>query len=48
MIHCWSRPNGADAADLATDDLREIESAASQIIVQRVSYPEELERMTER
>jgi aryl-alcohol dehydrogenase-like predicted oxidoreductase len=37
---------GAVAIELTPDDLREIESAASQITVQGDRYPEELERMT--
>src|SRR6266516_564597 len=37
---------GAVSVELTPDDLREIESAASQITVQGARYPEELERMT--
>jgi aryl-alcohol dehydrogenase-like predicted oxidoreductase len=37
---------GAVAVDLSSDDLREIESAASKITVQGARYPEELERRT--
>ena len=37
---------GAVAIGLTSDDLREIESAASKITVQGARYPEELERMT--
>jgi aryl-alcohol dehydrogenase-like predicted oxidoreductase len=37
---------GAAAVELTPDDLREIESAASQITVQGARYPEELERRT--
>ncbi len=37
---------GAVAVDLTSDDLREIENAASQITVQGARYPEDLERMT--
>ena len=37
---------GAVAVNLSSDDLREIESAASQIRVQGARYPEHLERMT--
>ena len=37
---------GAVAVNLSSDDLREIESAASQITVQGARYPEALERMT--
>ncbi len=37
---------GAVAIELTPDDLRDIESAASQIAVQGARYPESLERMT--
>ncbi len=37
---------GAASIELAPDDLREIESAASKITVQGARYPEHLERMT--
>ena len=37
---------GAVAVGLTSDDLREIESAASKITVQGARYPEEVERMT--
>ena len=39
---------GAVAVDLTADDLRDIESAASQITVQGARYPENLERLTGR
>jgi aryl-alcohol dehydrogenase-like predicted oxidoreductase len=39
---------GAAAVELTSDDLREIESAASKITVQGARYPEELERRTGR
>jgi aryl-alcohol dehydrogenase-like predicted oxidoreductase len=39
---------GAVAIEITPDDLREIESAASQITVQGDRYPENLERMTNR
>ncbi len=39
---------GAAAIALTSDDLREIDGAASQITVQGARYPEELERMTYR
>src|SRR5579859_5877310 len=39
---------GAVAVELTADDLREIESAASEITVQGARYPEELERRTGR
>jgi aryl-alcohol dehydrogenase-like predicted oxidoreductase len=38
--------NGAAAVELLSEDLREIESAASKIMVQGARYPEHLERMT--
>ena len=37
---------GAVAVELTTDDLREIDVAASQIAVEGARYPEELQRMT--
>jgi aryl-alcohol dehydrogenase-like predicted oxidoreductase len=39
---------GAAAVRLTSDDLREIESAASRVRVQGARYPEQLERMTGR
>ncbi len=39
---------GAMAVELTTDDLRDIESAASKITVQGARYPEKLEQMTGR
>jgi aryl-alcohol dehydrogenase-like predicted oxidoreductase len=39
---------GAVAVELTSDDLREIDSAASKIKVQGARYPEEIERMTGR
>jgi aryl-alcohol dehydrogenase-like predicted oxidoreductase len=39
---------GAVAVELTSDDLREIDSAASKITVQGARYPENLERMTGR
>jgi aryl-alcohol dehydrogenase-like predicted oxidoreductase len=39
---------GAAAVELTSDDLREIESAASEITVQGARYPEHLEQMTGR
>jgi aryl-alcohol dehydrogenase-like predicted oxidoreductase len=39
---------GAVAVELTQDDLRDIESAAAQIIVQGARYPENLERQTNR
>jgi aryl-alcohol dehydrogenase-like predicted oxidoreductase len=37
---------GAAAIELTSDDLREIDSAASRITVQGARYPEKLQRMT--
>jgi aryl-alcohol dehydrogenase-like predicted oxidoreductase len=39
---------GAVAVELTSDDLREIESAASKITIQGARYPESVERMTGR
>ena len=39
---------GAATLELTPDDLRDIESAASQIAVHGARYPEHLERMTGR
>jgi len=39
---------GAVAVELTSDDLREIDSAASKITVQGARYPENLEQMTGR
>jgi hypothetical protein len=39
---------GAVALQVTSDDLREIDSAASHITVQGDRYPEQLERMTGR
>src|SRR5579863_3648528 len=40
--------NGAAAIKLTSEDLREIDSAASQITVQGARYPEQLQRLTGR
>ncbi len=45
-LHRLDENIGAAAIELASDDLREIESAASQITVQGARYPEHLERRT--
>jgi aryl-alcohol dehydrogenase-like predicted oxidoreductase len=47
-LHRLEENLGAAAVELAPDDLREIESAASKITVQGARYPEHLERMTGR
>jgi aryl-alcohol dehydrogenase-like predicted oxidoreductase len=39
---------GAVAVELKSDDLREIDSAASKITVQGARYPDHLEKMTGR
>ncbi len=39
---------GAVAVELTSDDLREIDSAASKITVQGARYPEKLEQLTGR
>src|SRR6266852_4709362 len=45
-LHRLEENIGAVAVNLSSDDLREIESAASQITIQGARYPEYLERMT--
>jgi aryl-alcohol dehydrogenase-like predicted oxidoreductase len=47
-LHRLDENIGAAAVKLTPDDLREIDSAASQITVQGSRYPESLERMTGR
>jgi len=47
-LHRLEENIGAAAIELTSDDLREIESAASKIKVQGARYPEKLERMTGR
>ena len=47
-LHRLDENIGAAAVELTSDDLREIDSAASQITVQGARYPEHLERMTYR
>ncbi len=47
-LHRLEENIGAAAVELTSDDLREIDSAASQITVQGARYPENLERMTGR
>jgi len=39
---------GAAAVELTPDDLREIESATSEVKVQGARYPEQIEQMTGR
>jgi aryl-alcohol dehydrogenase-like predicted oxidoreductase len=46
--HRLEENNGAASVELTTDDLRDIESAASEITVQGARYPEQAERMTGR
>ena len=45
-LHRLDENIGAAAVELAPDDLRELDSAASEIMVQGTRYPENLERMT--
>ena len=45
-LHRLEENIGAGAIELTSDDLREIESAASKIKVQGARYPEKLEKMT--
>ena len=47
-LHRLEENMGAASIELTSDDLREIESAASEIKVQGGRYPEELEQMTGR
>ena len=47
-LHRLEENIGAESVELTADDLREIESAASQITVQGARYPERLEQMTGR
>jgi aryl-alcohol dehydrogenase-like predicted oxidoreductase len=47
-LHRLEENIGALAVELTTDDIREIESAASKITVQGARYPEQLEQMTGR
>src|SRR5678816_2203695 len=47
-LHRLEENNGAAAIELTTDDLNEINTAASQIDVQGDRYPEQLEAMTDR
>ena len=47
-LHRLDENIGAVTVELTSDDLREIESAASQITIQGARYPEQLQRMTGR
>ena len=47
-LHRLDENIGAVSVELTSDDLREIESAASKITVQGARYPEKLEQMTGR
>jgi aryl-alcohol dehydrogenase-like predicted oxidoreductase len=47
-LHRLDENIGAATIELSSDDLREIESAASKITLQGARYPEHLERMTGR
>jgi aryl-alcohol dehydrogenase-like predicted oxidoreductase len=47
-LHRLDENIGAVAVELTTDDLREIDSAASKITVHGARYPEKLEKMTGR
>lgn len=47
-LHRLEENLGAVSVELTTDDLREIESAASKITVQGARYPESIEKMTGR
>jgi aryl-alcohol dehydrogenase-like predicted oxidoreductase len=47
-LHRLEENIGAAALELTSDDLREIESAASKIMVQGARYPEHIEAMSNR
>src|SRR5438105_9175922 len=47
-LHRLEENIGAAAIELTSDDLREIDTAASKITVQGARYPEKLEQMTGR
>ena len=47
-LHRLDENIGAVSIELTSDDLREIDSAASKIMVQGARYPENLEKMTGR
>jgi aryl-alcohol dehydrogenase-like predicted oxidoreductase len=47
-LHRLEENIGAAAVELTSDDLREIESAASKIAVQGARYPEHIEAMSNR
>ncbi|HKY44629.1 MAG TPA: aldo/keto reductase [Pyrinomonadaceae bacterium] len=47
-LHRLDENIGAVAVELTSDDLRDIETAASQITIQGARYPEQLQRMTGR
>jgi aryl-alcohol dehydrogenase-like predicted oxidoreductase len=47
-LHRLEENIGAPSVELTSDDLREIDSAASKITVQGARYPEKLEQMTGR
>ncbi|AJY68343.1 aldehyde oxidase [Geobacter sulfurreducens] len=47
-LHRLSENNGAYSVQLTTEDLRELESAASKIAVQGARYPENLQKMVGR
>jgi hypothetical protein len=52
ILRAISQPEAVDVNEIlfrpTPDDLREIDSAASEITVQGARYPEQLERMTGR
>jgi aryl-alcohol dehydrogenase-like predicted oxidoreductase len=47
-LHRLEENIGAAAVELTTDDMHEIESAASEIAVQGARYPEHIEAMSNR
>ena len=47
-MECLEENIGASAVELTSDDLSDIEGAASKITVHGAQYPEDLERRTGR
>jgi aryl-alcohol dehydrogenase-like predicted oxidoreductase len=47
-LHRLEENVGANAVELSSDELREIDSAASKITIQGARYPEHLQRMVGR
>ena len=47
-LHRLEENNGAASVELTSDDLRQIDAAASQIAVQGARYPEALQKLVDR